>query len=175
HWTFLPEPRRGIDDEQDTLTRGVAARPVLRRGALRLRVSTGALTTLDTNRVAPPREPRWILPQDAKVSGAAPTQYESADGRHIVASERVADDRVWDKYRWTVYERAGRRLGEIRSHISFTPFVVRDSLVVFETTPYERAGQPAEPAKLRAVSVTTGREVWSVPVRENVFRGPFPP
>jgi hypothetical protein len=176
HWRFVPAPKRGME-EPDTLTRAQAApaRPVIRRGALRVRVATRGVTILDTNRVAPPREPPWIVPTEGKVAGAAAQQYESADGRHIAASERVGDDRVWEKYRWTVYTRAGQRLGELRSHISFTPFVVRDSLVVFETTPYERAGAAPEPAKLRAFSLTSGREVWSVPVRENVYRGPYPP
>ena len=82
---------------------------------------------------------------------------------------------MWDKYRWTIFQRSGQRVGEIRSHISFSPFVVRDSLVVFETKPYARAGQAPEPAKLRAVSVAGGREVWSVQVREIVYRGSYPP
>ncbi len=176
-WSFVAVPRRGMEDELDSLTRRelVAARPVVRRGALRLRPSTGALATLDTTRVPMQREPQWILPAESKLAGAAPQQYESADGRHVVASERVADDRVWDTYRWTVYERGGRRLGELPTHLSFAPFVVRDSLVVFETTPYARGDQPPEPAKLRAYSLATGREVWSVEVRELVYRGPYPP
>jgi hypothetical protein len=176
-WTFVPAPKRGMEDEADSLTRAttIAGRPLIRRGLLRVRPSTGAITQLDTSRAPLPREPLWILPAEAKIPGAAPTQYESADGRHVVASERVGDERVWDKYRWTIYERGGRRLGEFRTHISFTPFVVLDSLVIFETTPYERAGQAAEPAKLRAFSLASGREVWGVPVREVVFRGPYPP
>ncbi len=181
HWSYVAAPRRGMEDEPDSVARGAEPgtqlrTPVIRRGALRLRVSTGALAARDTTRFPAPRPPQWILPAESKLSGAAPNQYESADGRHIVTSERVADDRVWDKYRWTVYERAGaRRLGEFRTHVSFSPFVVRDSLVVFETTPYARAGQPAEPAKLRAISLVSGREVWSVAVREIVYRGPYPP
>lgn len=178
-WRFVPLSKRGMEESEDSLTRReqLVARPMVRRGALRLRLGTGVLTALDTTQVPPPREPRWILPADSKLSGAdaASQQYESADARHVLASERVADDRVWDKYRWTIYERGGRRLGELRAHISFTPFVVRDSLVVYETTPYMRAGQAPEPAKLRAFSLATGREVWSVEVREVVHRGPYPP
>ena len=81
------------------------------------------------------------------------------DGRHVLASQRVADDRVWEKYLWTVYERSnGRRLGEFRAHNAFNLFVVRNSLVIFETTPFARLGSPEEPAKLRAISLGNGRE-----------------
>lgn len=182
HWTFIPAPVRGIDDQQDTLTsrQAAAGRAVIRKGALRVRAATGAVTTLDPSRIAAPRPPQWLVPQEAKLreagaATAAATQYQSADGQHILASERVADDRVWEKYRWTIFQRSGQRVGEMRTHISFSPFVVRDSLVVFETKPYARAGQAPEPAKLRAVSVAGGREVWSVPVREIVYRGSYPP
>jgi hypothetical protein len=178
-WTFVPGSRRGMQDPADT---AIAARPGQReaargpiRGALRLNVSSGALTRLDTAQVSPPPRPRWVLPQGQKISSAAPTQYESVDGRHILASEAAADDRTFEKYRWTIYERGtGRRMGELRTHISFSPFIVRDSLVIFETTPYAR-GESEEPAKLRGFSLATGREVWSVEVREVVYRGPFPP
>ncbi|MGQ0639712.1 MAG: hypothetical protein ACT4P6_02925 [Gemmatimonadaceae bacterium] len=119
--------------------------------------------------------PAWILSTAAKLSAVALLNMRAPIVVTFVASERVADDRVWDKCRRTLYERGGRRFGEMRSYISFTPFVVCDSLIVFETTPYERAGLAAEPAKLRAFTLAGGREVWSVPVRENVFRGPYPP
>ena len=173
YWTFIPAPTRGMEDDRES----PGAVPTAgQQGAVRVRLRSGAAMVLESRNTAAPTEPRWIVSSDAAQRGVAGTQYESADGRHILASVRVADDRVWDKYRWTVFERATRRrLGEFRTHVSFSPFIVRNSLVVFETTPYERRGQPSEPAKLRAISLTTGREAWSVPVREIVFRGPMPP
>ena len=177
-WTFVPGSRQGMHDPADTAIAGrpgqrQAARPI--RGALRMNVTSGALTRLDTAQVSPPPRPRWVLPQAEKVSRAAPTQFESADGRHILASEAAGDDRTFEKYRWTIYERGtGNSVGELRTHISFSPFIVRDSLMIFETTPYAR-GESEEPARLRAFSLATGREIWSVEVREVVYRGPFPP
>ena len=69
---------------------------------------------------------------------------------------------------------SGRKVGETRSHIAFAPFVVRGSVLVFETTPYIR-GRDVQPAKLRGVDLGTGRETWGVEVREVVYRGPVPP
>ncbi len=179
-WRFERVPRQGMADPEDTT---IGARPGVRRatppvtrGALRMNLASGALTRLDTTAVRPPRGPNWLLPSGQKIDAAPPTQYESADRRHILASEAVADDRTWDKYRWSVYDRStGRRVGEHRTHVSFAPFVVRDSLLIYETTPYARRGAPEEPAKLRAFDLTSARPAWSVEVREVVYRGPFPP
>jgi hypothetical protein len=117
-----------------------------------------------------------LLAPGQRVSKAgAARQFESADGRHVLASERTGDDLTWDKYRWTVFERATQRqVGEMRTHVSFAPFVVSDSTLIYETTPFTR-GKDEEPAKLRAVSLTNGAPVWAVEVREIAFRGPFPP
>jgi hypothetical protein len=182
NWSFVPVPRQGMPDPVDTLDvlrlKGRTGRPARVRGALRMNLATGQTKRVDTATVPEPPTKRWILPPGEKLvaAGAATTQYESADGRHIVASERLDDDRVWAKYRWTVYERgSGRRLGEFRTHLSFTPFVVRDSLLVYETTPYAVGSEEGQPAKLRAINLTTGQEAWSVAVRETVYRGPFPP
>jgi hypothetical protein len=172
-WSFERAPRQGMPDAEETASRG----PERSRGAVRLSLSTGAVTRLDAAAVpAAAREPAWILPPGKKIAAATPAQYESADGRHVLASEKVGDDRVWEKYRWTVYEHGtGRKVGEMRTHTSFAPFVVRDRTLVYETTPYVRRGGEEQPAKLRGVSLETGQELWSVPVREIVYRGPFPP
>jgi hypothetical protein len=144
------------------------------RGTVRMTLPSGSVTLMAVPLTTMKTGRQWILPTAMKLSNAPPTQYESADGRHILASERVADDRVWEKYRWTVFDRAGNRLGEHRTHISFAPFVVNDSTIFYETTPYVR-GDIAEPARLRAISLSTGRELWNAEVRELVYRGPYPP
>ena len=174
-WAFEPKQRRDIEQESDRVQLR-ARTPYPRRGGFRMDLATGRQTTTpDAAAVQLPPSPRWILAATQKIRDAAPTQYESADGRHILASELVADDRVFEKYRWSVFERAsGQRVGEFRTHVSFTPFVVRGDSLFYETTPYIRAGK-SEPAKLRGVNLRTGREAWGVEVRENVYRGPLPP
>jgi outer membrane protein assembly factor BamB len=178
-WSWLPVPIQGMredaDREPDGAKRIRPARPIT--GGVRVNPTTGAVTRVaDVPRI-PPASSTWLVPAGTRLAAADAkgTQYDSADGRHVLVSERVADDRTWDKYRWTVYERAtGRKLGETRSPWSFAPFVVRDSILVFDTTPFTR-GQEEQPAKLRGVSLDTGREAWSVEVREVVYRGPMPP
>jgi hypothetical protein len=189
NWNFKPVRRRGIKDEVSTDAKNEAqsdakntrlnqrvSNQSTTEGALRMNIKTGAMTRQRNSTLKVLTLPQRTLTLSEKIANAPPAQFESADGLHILASERVGDDRVWDKYRWTVYERStGRRVGEFRTHISFAPFVIRNSLALFETTPFRRRGAPPEPAKLRAVSLTTGQEVWGVEVREIAYRGPFPP
>lgn len=181
-WTFERLPMRGLVEESEVnenklnnLTGPGRRTQAQTEGAVEMNLSTGALSPVSTTVSTLSETRRWLVTANEKISGAAPVQYESADGRHIMASERVADDRVWDKYRWTIFERAtNTRVGEFRTHLSFAPFVVRNSTLIYETTPYIRAGRE-EPAKLRGVNLTSGQEIWGVEVRELVFRGPFPP
>ncbi len=184
-WQYLPQEIKGQDETGEPggppgsgLTPSglrEAAAPL--SGAVRMNLTTGAMARVAAPRsMVPAASSTWrVRSTERSADGKSGVQYESADGRHILHSERVADDRTWLKYRWTVTERdTGRRVGETRSHVSFAPFVVRGSMLVFETTPYAR-GNDAQPAKLRGVDLQSGREQWSTEVREVVYRGPMPP
>lgn len=174
-WSWVLTNAQGINEDTEGTKAARRVTPVV--GGVRMNPSSGAMSRVTSVSMIPVASSSWILRERIPISDAKGTQYESADGKNILVSERVADDREWQKYRWSVYERGttGRKLGEARSHVSFAPFVVRDNTLVFDTTPYAVAGQAEEPAKLRGVSLDTGRERWSVPVREVVYRGPMPP
>jgi hypothetical protein len=119
------------------------------------------------------------LEPDATLPGVPQPQFLSADGRHVLSSTRIANDPDWDKYLWTVFDRdSGRRVGELRMHLRFVPFVVVGTRVVFETLPYERREGPElqqELRQVRAADLSTGTEVWRQPVRDTVDRQPPPP
>lgn len=178
-WQYVPQELRGREhrvEEKRPAAASAARRPT--EGAVRVDVASGAMTRMETAPMTPPASSSWALPPRSRPSSASSKarQFESADQRHVLASERVADDREFRKYRWTIFDAVtGTRLGETRSHVAFAPFVVRDNVLVFETTPYAVAGRGAEPAKLRGVDLATGAERWSLPVREVVYRGPVDP
>ena len=51
-------------------------------------------------------------------------------------------------------------------------------MVIYETPPAARQVQrnlTEEPLTIRAVDLSTGREVWSREVRDTTYLGPFPP
>jgi outer membrane protein assembly factor BamB len=181
-WKFERRPLRGRLEESSA--KAVVVPPpqieasslqAAAEGALRLNLTTGAVSNVDVSLLGSTFNREWTLNANEKVSGAPPTQYQSADKRHIMASERVADEKTWAKYRWTIFDRTtNKRIGEFRTHLAFAPFLISNSTLIYETTPYINAGKQ-EPAKVRGVNLATGQEIWNVEVREVTFRGPFPP
>ena len=95
-----------------------------------------------------------------------------------MTSERIADDSVWEKYQWTVFERqSGRRLGTLRDYRSHAPFIVVGSSILYETGPFERRTDRevvSEPLRLRAVDLTKGVLLWSRQIRDTKYRGTLP-
>ena len=181
-WTHSTTPLRGFEPE-DSLPperRSLIPdhMPQVLSGLLRLDLSARTLTPVSPEEFGalPPR-PRQDLPPSERLAEAGPgPQFLSADGRHVLVSERVADERVWEKYRWTIFERATqRRLGDVANHESMAPFFVSGSLVIFEAVAYQRRDEPAQPLALRAVDMETGEEVWVVEIRDTQGRGLVPP
>ena len=56
----------------------------------------------------------------ASVAGVPEPQFRSADGRYVMHPEQVADDTVWDKYLWTVYDAAPANASARSSRMSAT-------------------------------------------------------
>jgi hypothetical protein len=168
-WEFIPHPARGMLDPDDTV------KPRVARGTLRLNPSTGAITGLSAEAAVPAGARAYKVVGRERIQQDSGTQFVSPDGRYVLASQRVADNRIWDNYRWTIYRRDGARLGEARTHLGFAPFAVQDSILLFVTEPFARRGEDEQPLKLRALSLASGKEIWSKEIRDTKFRGPYPP
>jgi hypothetical protein len=163
--------------------------PTILRGAARVDVSSGTVTATEATRMsAAPGQPTVFAGDSAPASdlgsgellpGVPEPQFLSADGHHVLSSQRVADDPEWDKYRWTIFQRdSGSRVGEFRTHLRYAPFFVDDTRVIYQTPPYARRQgrrMVQEPPQLRAADLHTGDQVWSQPVRDTVDRQPPPP
>ena len=192
-WDHIEHPVQGLppqtglppDDlegsEMDLRVMPEAATGSKTSGALRMDLTSGTVSSLPagTRPFAAVPSALMSVASDQRIAGVAGSQYVSADGRHVQSSERIADDAVWKKHRWTIFDRVtGERLGEIKSHVSVAPFFVADTQVIYETSPYLRRtpnGLVEEPAKIRAVDLNTGQELWSKQIRDTAFRGPYPP
>jgi hypothetical protein len=118
---------------------------------------------------------------EASVAGiGGGRQFLSADGRHVLVSERVAsaEFRI-DQHRWNVFDRAsGAKLGSFRSVVSAAPFVVVGRTLYYTSPPHQmRRGDKMlrRGTMLRAVDLGAGTEAWTKAVRDPAFRGPFPP
>jgi outer membrane protein assembly factor BamB len=199
-WEFVERPRRGVAPGNPEVLPGEAtvevsdAAPALAaisqarseatvtKGTFHLGLAPGlaAAEQVDAPQVRIQRAGRAPdLPAAAGMPEAEGTQFLSADGRHVLSSRRIADDDVWEKYLWTIFERAtGQRLGEFKTHMSYAPFLVVDSRVIYETGPYALrtdTGIAEEPLQIRAVDLQTGRRLWNQPVRETADLTPPPP
>ena len=80
------------------------------RGAARIDLSSGAVIPATAPHLASAAEatvtePGPDVPSAAALAGVPQPQFLSVDGRHILSSQRVADDPEWNKYRWLLYDR----------------------------------------------------------------------
>ena len=158
------------------------------RGTFRLDLASGSTTPTtvesgDAATMQPMAAPGLAMGADAEPSAqladVPEPQFLSADGRHVMHSERVGDDAVWEKYRWSIYDRATRgKVGEVRTPVAYAPFVVTESRVIYQTNPHAvrtGSGLVEEPLQIRAVDLRTGELLWRQPVRDTADREPPPP
>ena len=167
------------DDEnggQETLSPQM---PPPTRSTIKLDLPTGEAITIESQQV-PQEAAQAFLPAGVTDAPADPRTWLSADGRHTLRYERIADDREWNKYQWTIVDnQSGDEIGKLRSHLSQTTFLIVDSdTILFETGAYLRrmeSDMANVPRSIRAVDLDTGEEQWSRPLRDTEYRGPFPP
>lgn len=118
------------------------------------------------------------LPDVELFRGEPIVQWPSADRKHLIVSQRVAPGSP-DEYLWNVYSLAtGARVGEVRNHFSKADFYVEGSRLVHEVWPYsQRVNGKMEKVDraVQAVDLSSGTVLWSHPLRETAYRGPFPP
>lgn len=185
-WEFVAVPLQGVrpgalDVDQPAGERQAppeaAAQPTT-SGIVRIDLPTGRASDLPAGERGARQTRKADVPADAQVGSVSGQQFLSVDGRHAMASERVADDSVWEKHQWTVYERGtNRRLGTLRDYRSHAPFVVVGSSIIYETGPFERRtdkGLISEPLRIRTVELGRGSQLWSRPIRDTTYRGPYP-
>ncbi len=156
-----------------------AARPRVREGAFQLNLTSGAVS--ETAIPLPLKEPqRPLLEGDRRLSELVEgRQFLSADGQNVLVSRRVTEGASLKEYRWTIYSRTGRFLGDFETFVSYAPFLVSNGNLIFETRPFARrdgeGNMEEEPLKIRAVSLSNGVELWQGEVRDTAYEGPYPP
>lgn len=165
-WRYETRDVRGALDDAAT------AAPVRDAGVLALSSDRRRVTALTTERVPADRPAvRRTLTTDFAPADAR--SFVSEDGAHVLLSRK----RGASEYRWDLRGRNGDALGDVPSHLAFSPFVVRDGLVLFVAPPRARRVNDAlvgEPRLLTAVALSTGDVVWTRPVRQTDYGGPFP-
>lgn len=188
-WEFVDIPLQGVRpgalDVDAPPADTTAAVPALAlkpgpaaSGAVRIDLTSGKAAAVSgpTPLVQSPR--RADIQATDRVASVTGDQFLSSDGRHVLASERIADDSVWDKYQWTVFDRSGQRVGTLRDYRSHAPFLVVGTTMYYETGPFDRRTESgamvSEPLRIRALELAKGAQLWIRAVRDTTYRGPFP-
>jgi hypothetical protein len=173
-----PRGRRALEEEEEEEEGGNMQ---VTNGSFRLNLKSGEVTAKRLGSNAADRRALRAAQSapPARVAGVPEPQFKSADGRYVMHPEQVADDTVWDKYLWTVYDAGtGERIGQVKSHVRYAPFFVAGKLIVTTTGPGLRQtaqGAVEEPLQVKAFDLTTGELAWAQPIRDTVNRLPPPP
>jgi len=174
NWKYVEQPLRGRPGGRETLPGERGRTPSvpysvddsIKSGNVRLELTSGKLEAQDTAPFV--RRPQVVL--EPSTPDLTTSQFVSADGRNVMNSERIADDSAIENYLWTIFERSRReRLGQIKMMVSFTPFFVNDSTLIYEADAFSQAVQDQiaeEPQQLRARDLRTGDLVWRFPIRD---------
>ena len=113
------------------------------------------------------------LPNAKLFGGNLTFRSLSADCRYLLAS-RAMDGWLWSIYSMTT----GDKVAELHRPAPAAQFFIRDgSLFYLSPATIVKAGGQLkidQPRKLSAIDLTTGAELWSRPLRETAYLGPFP-
>lgn len=201
-WEFVERPLQGIPSGPVEVQPGETTPPeiagpdasgieeaenefgdlIIAHGAVRVELADGAITPVEQPPPAALADATPLLPSAAAADLAPASrlpdqpepQFLSADGTHVLISERIENDLGWaNRYRWRVFDRDGQLLGEVHSHVRFAPFFVRGSQIVYPVEPHvHREGDTLieEPVQIRAADMTSGAILWSHPVRDIIDR-----
>lgn len=173
-WTFASRPLRGAP-----AVSGEAGGEQRLAGVMRLDPARSIAIPLEGELPAAPEFIPDLQPGE-RLSGLSGRQFRSADDRHVLASRRIADNRVWNRYEWSIAERRnGGIVGVIAHSSSYDPFFVAGSLLAHVSQPYMRSTAEgtveARELSLNVFDMETSRAVWSAILRDTVFRGSMPP
>ena len=148
-------------------------------GAARINLKTGRVQmspASSTKPVSAVDQPIPTIPVEPGFALVMP----SADHQTYLATKPLGTDATgWTDYIWAIYSTSTReKLAELRMPTSAASFFVWRSILVYVSRPYGRRINQnwiSEPLELRALDLSTGREMWKVPIRDTAYRGPLPP
>ena len=173
--------QRGAARLDLTAGRAFTVEPVLLDDAEPLLASTETTAVGDgTSRIVLKRRSAdgSALPDVELFRGEAIGQWPSADGRHLLISQRVAPGEV-NEYLWNLYSlETGARVGQVRNHFSRAFFAVDGTRLIHDVWPFSHRvnGEMVDIRRqVQAVDLSSGAVLWQRPLRETVYHGPFPP
>jgi len=175
-WEYIYHPRKGVRSKRERTKTNTS----ITNGTLVLDLTSGVMSLLSTNTELAAPKPYQLQSVDKtkRIVDVKGHQFISMDDNIILNSERIDNGTVWNKYKWTIFDRSTNEpLGEMRNHKAATPFFMAGSVIIYNTNPFMRRINNklvAESTKIRGADLKTGQELWSKEIRDTIYYGPFP-
>lgn len=170
-WTEVFQPVAAVQRLQQD--------PVVTEGVFRVDLDDEQVEPLDYEEYARFfAQPAPDLLDGERMINVPGVQFRSASGNAVLTSEKIADNRTWEKYQWTIWGLiTGERIGRFNDFQRFSNFAVLGSTLLQDVQPHMRVVDQkpvSSPLAVRAVDLKDGREIWQRPVRDTTYRGPVP-
>lgn len=168
HWFSQRWAFRGAKLEDDE---GV----IQREGVVRVEAASSRAYA-DASR---PQRPRIDLAPGERLAGISEVQLRAADDRHVMQRSAVEDAVLGQRWRWQIDERNGTRVASVTLAEAAAPWMINGTQLLWVARPLLIANESGEfietPARLIAVGLADSEELWSVALRDPVFRSSMPP
>lgn len=119
-----------------------------------------------------------VAPGASALPNQVGPRYASVDRNAHISVQRNGSEPNIFKYQWRVLDAEGNLLGSFQAETGGAPFVVRDQQLIYAAPGFiARQGENMvqTPYRLRAVNLQTGEEMWTLPLRDTKYYGPYPP
>jgi hypothetical protein len=147
-------------------------------GAIKIDGKTGTPSLIEKALLPKNFERAIVLSDSERVPNINGQQFISADEKNILTSEKVAGDTTFDNYLWKIYDRHGKKIGELRDYRSYAPFFVSGKTIIYERGQHiQRVGNEINkvPLKIVAVDLSSGKQLWDKEIFDSRYRGSVPP
>ncbi len=187
-WQFVKRPRTGVyhlpkNPSTEPAATSQVPGALVRQDTVLMNMFDPAVSPQVLARVPGPEAFSLSVTPEALtpiIPDAPKPQFLSWDSRHVMHPDLVSDDREWNKYRWTLFDRStAKPIGTVPMHVRVAPFMVLDNqTLIVNLGPYQVAtskGYDDESLQMRAINITSGKTVWSQQLRDPNPKGPSPP
>lgn len=170
HWFSQRWPLRGAKLENDE---GVTSA----EGVVQVDIAEARATRADA---LTPVRPRVDLDASERILGLAEIQLRSADDRHAMQRTPVADAVLGQRWEWQIHDRSGgAEVSRLVLPEAAAPWLLDGERFLWVSRPQVMIGQDGvlfeQPASLFAVGLEESTVLWSVALRDPVYRGSAPP
>lgn len=173
-WEYYP-PLQGIYKGEKPQHAGLDS---MQAGIIKIDKNTGKANLVPGDELLSNFQKSILLEGEHKLPNISAEQFLSADDKHILVSIPLEIDTAFMAYLWQIYDKNGKKVGELYDYRSFAPFYVMGNTMIYEWGPYIRRmeNQLVEvPLQIKAYDLTNGKTLWARTILDESNRKYSPP